>query len=169
MRCDHGWAVGDEKIATAVSHTNPGRDPRTALTVDDFELAAPRSGFSHHGVRSSSPPGRGTRTTPEVEPGVVRAHRLLPRVLEDVTAIDTKVTLFGQTMPSPFLLAPVAYQKLFHPEGEVEKREGSGAERHDVRRQHGHDLLHRGHRCRGNGPASGCRSTSRKTASTRAI
>jgi len=53
--------------------------------------------------------------------------RLRPRVLEDVTRIDTSVTLFGQTLPHPILLAPVAYQRLLHAEGEVEAARGAGS------------------------------------------
>jgi 4-hydroxymandelate oxidase len=51
--------------------------------------------------------------------------RLRPRVLEDVSRIDTSVTLFGETLPHPVLLAPVAYQRLFHPDGEVEAAHGA--------------------------------------------
>ncbi|HEX3071748.1 MAG TPA: alpha-hydroxy acid oxidase [Thermoanaerobaculia bacterium] len=53
--------------------------------------------------------------------------RLRPRILEDVANIDTSVTLFGRTMPHPILLAPVAYQRLFHADGEVETARGAGA------------------------------------------
>jgi 4-hydroxymandelate oxidase len=53
--------------------------------------------------------------------------RLRQRVLEDVANIDTSVTLFGRTMPHPILLAPVAYQRLFHADGEVETARGAGA------------------------------------------
>lgn len=53
--------------------------------------------------------------------------RIRPRVLEDVAAIDTGVELFGERLPHPILLAPVAYQKLFHAEGEVEAARGAGA------------------------------------------
>jgi 4-hydroxymandelate oxidase len=52
--------------------------------------------------------------------------RLRPRVLEDVSRIDTGVTLFGERLPYPILLAPVAYQRLFHAEGEVEAARGAG-------------------------------------------
>ena len=53
--------------------------------------------------------------------------RLKPRVLVDVSQLDTKVTLFGQEMPFPILLAPTAYHKLVHPEGEVATVRGAGA------------------------------------------
>jgi len=45
--------------------------------------------------------------------------RLLPRVLNEVGGGDTAVTLFGHRHPAPILLAPVAFQQLAHPEGEV--------------------------------------------------
>lgn len=38
--------------------------------------------------------------------------RLRPRVLVDVSSVDTRVTLLGLDLPHPILLAPVAYQKL---------------------------------------------------------
>src|SRR5204863_4305904 len=56
-----------------------------------------------------------------------RAIRLRPRVLEDVSVIDTRVEIAGQSLPFPILLAPVAYQRIFHPEGEVAAARGAGA------------------------------------------
>lgn len=44
--------------------------------------------------------------------------RLLPRVLQDVTHVDTSATLFGRRLASPVLVAPMAMQRLCHP-GEV--------------------------------------------------
>ncbi len=43
---------------------------------------------------------------------------LCPRVLADLRGGHTKVTLFGRTFAHPIFLAPVAYQKMAHPEGE---------------------------------------------------
>jgi 4-hydroxymandelate oxidase len=40
--------------------------------------------------------------------------RLKPRVLVDVSQVDTRVKLLGLDLPHPILLAPVAYQKLLH-------------------------------------------------------
>ena len=51
--------------------------------------------------------------------------RLKPRVLVDVSALDTRVTLFGQEHDFPILLAPTAYQKLAHPEGEIATARGA--------------------------------------------
>jgi 4-hydroxymandelate oxidase len=53
--------------------------------------------------------------------------RLRPRVLVDVSHIDTRVTLFGREYAAPILLAPCAYLKLVHPDGECEAVRGANA------------------------------------------
>jgi 4-hydroxymandelate oxidase len=53
--------------------------------------------------------------------------RLRPRVLVDVSKVDTRVTLLGQEHPFPILLAPTAAQKLTHAEGELATARGAGA------------------------------------------
>jgi 4-hydroxymandelate oxidase len=47
-----------------------------------------------------------------------RALRLRPRVLNDVAAVDTSVTLLGDRQPHPIMIAPTGRHKLFSPEGE---------------------------------------------------
>jgi len=53
--------------------------------------------------------------------------RLKPRVLVDVSKLDTRVTLFGQEHAFPILLAPTAYHRLVAPDGEVATARGAGA------------------------------------------
>jgi 4-hydroxymandelate oxidase len=53
--------------------------------------------------------------------------RIRPRALVDVSRLDTQVTLLGRTHPVPILLAPVAYQQLFHPDGELASARGAAA------------------------------------------
>ena len=53
--------------------------------------------------------------------------KLRPRVLQDVSRLDTRVTLLGETLPHPILLAPTAYHRVLHPEGEVATARGAGA------------------------------------------
>jgi 4-hydroxymandelate oxidase len=52
---------------------------------------------------------------------------LRPRVLMDVARVDMSVPLLGQTLPFPFLLAPTAYQRIVHPDGEIGTAKGAGA------------------------------------------
>jgi len=42
-----------------------------------------------------------------------------PRVLVDVAEVSTETTVLGTPVSMPILVAPVAYQALYHPEGEV--------------------------------------------------
>ena len=71
--------------------------------------------------------------------------RLRPRVLVDVGRVNTATTLLGATLPFPILLAPTAYQKAVHPEGELGTARG-GRRRRDVHRQHRDQHRDRGHR-----------------------
>ncbi len=47
------------------------------------------------------------------------AIALRPRPLADVRGGHTRIQLFGRTLAHPLLLAPIAYQRLFHPQGET--------------------------------------------------
>ena len=51
--------------------------------------------------------------------------RLMPTVLNDVSRIDTSVTLLGRQLNHPILLAPTAYHRLVHPEGELATAKGA--------------------------------------------
>src|SRR3984885_4513195 len=53
--------------------------------------------------------------------------RLKPRILVDVSKLDTRVTLFGQEHAFPILLAPTSGHKLLHPDGELATARGAGA------------------------------------------
>jgi 4-hydroxymandelate oxidase len=53
--------------------------------------------------------------------------QLTPNILVDVSQLDTRVNLFGSELESPILLAPVAYHRLYHPEGEIATARGASA------------------------------------------
>ena len=55
--------------------------------------------------------------------------RLNPRVLVDVSKIDTRVNLLGAELPFPILLAPTGGQGFIHPEGDVAAARGAAAAR----------------------------------------
>jgi isopentenyl diphosphate isomerase/L-lactate dehydrogenase-like FMN-dependent dehydrogenase len=46
------------------------------------------------------------------------AHQLLPRVLVDVSDVSTTTTVLGTEVSMPVLVAPVALQRMAHPDGE---------------------------------------------------
>lgn len=53
--------------------------------------------------------------------------RLRPRVLADVSALDTRTTALGIPVAAPILVAPMAYHRLAHDEGEAAMARGAGA------------------------------------------
>lgn len=55
------------------------------------------------------------------------AIKLNPTVLTDVSQIDTSISLLGLDLPYPILIAPTAYHKIMHPEGELATARGAGA------------------------------------------
>lgn len=48
-----------------------------------------------------------------------RRRQLRTRVLREMDGGNTQLDLFGHRFTAPIFLAPVAYQKLFHPDGEL--------------------------------------------------
>ena len=52
---------------------------------------------------------------------------LRPRVLVDVEQVDTSVSMLGETLPHPVVLAPTAFQRLAHDEGELATARAAGA------------------------------------------
>jgi 4-hydroxymandelate oxidase len=63
--------------------------------------------------------GSGTGLTLAANRRSFDAQTLMPRPLADVRGGNTRLNLFGQTLDHPVLLAPIAYQRLFHPDGEA--------------------------------------------------
>jgi isopentenyl diphosphate isomerase/L-lactate dehydrogenase-like FMN-dependent dehydrogenase len=53
--------------------------------------------------------------------------RLRPRVLVDVGEVTTATTVLGMELSMPIIAAPVAYQRMAHPEGEVAVAHGAAA------------------------------------------
>ncbi len=71
--------------------------------------------------------GAGDEITVRWNEEAYRRIRLKPRILVDVSKLDTRVNLFGQEHAFPILLAPVAAQKLMHPQGELASARGASA------------------------------------------
>src|SRR5260221_9177359 len=52
---------------------------------------------------------------------------LRPRVLVDVSVCDTRTTILGAQVSTPLAIAPTAYHRLVHPDGEVATAHGASA------------------------------------------
>ncbi len=75
----------------------------------------------------SVPPAPTTRSVLHENVTAWRSLRLRPRVLRDIAAVDTSVTLLGSKLPTPILVAPTGRHKLFNPEGERATARGAAA------------------------------------------
>jgi 4-hydroxymandelate oxidase len=95
------------------------------LTLTDFESAARQ--LMTHAVYEFVAGGAGDEISLRANQSAFDTISLLPRVLRSVARVDSSITLFAKTMPAPILLAPLAYQGLIHPEGELATVRGAGA------------------------------------------
>lgn len=71
--------------------------------------------------------GSGDEITVEEAESAWKSWRFRPRVLRDVTLVDPAVSLFGQELSSPVLVAPTAFHGRYHPDGEIATAQGSAA------------------------------------------
>jgi len=53
--------------------------------------------------------------------------RLRPRVLRDVSRVDTSTSVLGTRVAAPVLVAPTAFHRLAHPSGELATAQGTAA------------------------------------------
>jgi len=93
------------------------RIPGTVASVEDYEpLARERMSAAAWAYVAG---GAADEVTLRDNRAAFQRLRLRSRVLQDLRHGTTGIELFGQSFPSPILLAPVAYQRLAHPDGEL--------------------------------------------------
>lgn len=63
--------------------------------------------------------GAGDEVTLRDNRAAFARQAIVPRVMRDVSSIDTSVELFGRRWPSPIWIAPTALQRMAHPDGEM--------------------------------------------------
>jgi isopentenyl diphosphate isomerase/L-lactate dehydrogenase-like FMN-dependent dehydrogenase len=87
------------------------------LNVWDYErLAAERLDPGAHGYYAG---GAGDELTLRDNVEAFRRWQLRPRMLVDVDVCTTATTVLGHEVSMPLLVAPVAFQRVAHPDGEV--------------------------------------------------
>lgn len=95
------------------------------LSLFDFEAEAQKR--VSHGAWARISGGAADELTLRWNHEAYERIRLKPRALVDVSKLDTGVTLFGQALPFPILLAPTGAQKFVHPDGEIGAVRGAAA------------------------------------------
>ena len=63
--------------------------------------------------------GAGSEDTIRANVEAFRRHRIVPRMLRDVSSRDLSASVLGTEMPAPLLLAPIGVQKILDEEGEL--------------------------------------------------
>ena len=87
------------------------------LNVWDYEqLAADSLEPGAHGYYAG---GAGDELTLRDNVEAFRRWQLRPRMLVNVETCTTATTVLGQEISMPLLVAPVAFQRVAHPDGEV--------------------------------------------------
>ena len=86
-------------------------------TIESFEQSAQTSLSSEAWQYLQQTAGQGR--TAQANRNAFDAIHLVPRMLNDMRHTSTAITLFGQPFEHPMLLAPIAYQRLFHADGEM--------------------------------------------------
>lgn len=95
-----------------------GTIPPEIHCAGDYELLAPRfmATPSHEYVAG----GCGRDVTVAANTAAFAQWAIYPRLLRDVTAGHTRSSIAGIPFEHPVMLAPVAFQKLAHPQGEID-------------------------------------------------
>lgn len=95
------------------------------VTLDDYERAARECVAP--AVWEYIHSGAGDEYTLRWNREAYNRIRLSPRVLNDVSRVDTRVSVLGCDLAHPILLAPVAAHVVAHPDGEVAAARGARA------------------------------------------
>ena len=93
------------------------------LTVSDLETAA--CDLLPPDVLAYTLGGAGDEITLRLNQTAFDEIQLFPRVLRDVSRVEMSLSLFGSNLVIPLLLAPTAYQRTIHPEGELGAARGA--------------------------------------------
>jgi 4-hydroxymandelate oxidase len=112
--------------AQAVPHSGPiTASPVPLASLADYEGLARRR-MSHQAYEYVAG-GAADGLTLRANRDAYDRLRLDPRVLVDVSRLDTRVTLLGRELAFPILIAPTAYHRMVHAEGEQATARGAAA------------------------------------------
>ncbi|WP_226012025.1 alpha-hydroxy-acid oxidizing protein [Halomicrobium salinisoli] len=100
-----------------VDGTLKGNDRDTPVAYDRLQSAARETLSSEAFAYVAG--GAGSERTMRNNRRAFDRWRLVPRMLRDVDDRELTTRLFGQTLPVPFLLAPIGVQSIVHDEAEL--------------------------------------------------
>ena len=77
----------------------------------DKNLPNPISGYYKSGARDE--------ITLKKNREIFNTYEILPKLLRDVSKIDTAINILKLKLNNPIILAPIAMQQMAHPDGEI--------------------------------------------------
>jgi 4-hydroxymandelate oxidase len=101
------------------------RDPLDPLDLDALEAAARER--LDRGVYDYVAGGADDEHSVADAQAAWARMALRPRVLRDVSQISMAATVLGVELPVPLLVAPMAYHRMAHPDGETASAAGAAA------------------------------------------
>ncbi|WP_371483641.1 alpha-hydroxy acid oxidase [Kitasatospora sp. NBC_00315] len=113
------------RMRTTPTDTVPTDTGPAPLRIEDYQAPARRR--LDHQVWDFVEGGAGAERTVAANRRAFARVTLRPRVLVDVSACDTGAELLGARLATPVGIAPTAYHRLVHPDGEVATARGAGA------------------------------------------
>ena len=103
-----------------------GRRPRVPVAPEPLEAAAARRMTPE--ATAYVVGAAGSETTVKANRAAFEHHRIVPRVLRDVSRRDLSVNLFGRTHRAPVLLAPIGVLEMAHREADIAVARAAKAE-----------------------------------------
>jgi lactate 2-monooxygenase len=102
-----------------------GQTPDFPMSWADLEAQA--SAAMDAGANGYVFGSAGTEDTERENRAAFTRHRIVPRVLRDVSVRDVRTEILGVQHAAPLLLAPVGVQSIVHPGGELASARGAAA------------------------------------------
>lgn len=132
--------MGNERTTTPAGGQSYGRKRQADIFLGDLRGKKPAVPVDYRRLREKArnrmsaeayayvAGGAGAETTMEANREAFRRCRLRPRMLRDVSAVDTSTALFGRSLPSPLILAPIGVLEMAHREADLGVGRAAAAE-----------------------------------------
>lgn len=132
--------MGNERTTTPAGGQSYGRKRQADIFLGDLRGNKPAVPVDYRRLREKArnrmsaeayaymAGGAGAETTMSANRKAFRRWQLRPRMLRDVSCIDTSIKLFARSYPSPLMLAPIGVLEMAHREAGLEVARAAASE-----------------------------------------
>ncbi|RDW63073.1 alpha-hydroxy acid oxidase [Aspergillus mulundensis] len=111
------YQVGTPLARARATMADPSPPSREILSLSDLETIASRK--LPRPVWEFFSSGATTQVTVKENSSAFSKYRIIPRVLRDVSALDTTISMFGEKLSFPLCVSPAGIQAMAHRDGEL--------------------------------------------------